>query len=578
MPFLMDIFGEEPKVSCFQINAMGNSFTITDYMNWPNCPKNVIIPNGITTIGTNAFQGNNLQSVHIPESVLQVGNYAFSGNSSLDWVYIPNPNVSIGTNAFPNGHIWGGTRTACFEINNINGMTVTDYKDIDANGIACPKNVVIPKGIVKIGSQAFRNKTLQAVDIPNTVTQMDNEAFQGNLLTEIDIPDNITEIKNSVFKDNLLTEINIPDGVTRIESFAFSNNSITLVHIPMSVNFIDNNAFSNNTDLTLVYIANPSASLSVVSGAFPNGVVWGGTRSSCFEFNTLNGIMITNYLTSDSLGACPIDVVIPYGVTVIGTSAFENKSLTSVEIPESVTEIKTLAFSNNDLESITVPNNVVTLGSSIFSNNNNLISAEIENDSLSIGNDVFDLGVEVTQDGSSTLWLCWGTGTETDPIVICTYEALKNIANGLDKYYVIGQDIDATASWSEGDEVEPSQDSDNTNCTPFNQTNPEDTISGWDVCTGWAPIGDDTNPFQGNLDGQGFKISNLFISPKYKYGTVYVGIFGYIGANAEISNLVIENIYMYSVNLHAYNHYVGGLVGYNNEGSISYSRIVGGVI
>ena len=66
-------------------------------------------------------------------------------------------------------------------------------------------------------------------------------------------------------------------------------------------------------------------------------------------------------------------------------------------------------------------------------------------------------------------------------------------------------------------------------------------------------------PFAGNFDGNDHVISNLSIE-----GNNYCGLFGKIESGSKISNLGIEN-----ADITAYSRYLGGLCGYNNEGTIS---------
>lgn len=74
----------------------------------------------------------------------------------------------------------------------------------------------------------------------------------------------------------------------------------------------------------------------------------------------------------------------------------------------------------------------------------------------------------------------------------------------------------------------------------------------------WTPIGSNSKPFKGTFDGGGHTISNLNVT-----GDGYVGLFGYIGGNAEvrdlpeIRNLTVENV---TVAAPAGNG-VGGVVG-----------------
>jgi hypothetical protein len=160
-------------------------------------------------------------------------------------------------------------------------------------------DIVIPHGVTRIATDAFRSGNLTSVIIPDTVEAISGGAFRYNSLTSVIIPNNVTSIGNSAFSGNGLTSVTIGTRVTHIGTWAFGNNSLTHVTIPNSVNIIGNQAFANN------------------------------------------------YLES---------VTIPASVTNIGGWAFDNNELRSVTIVSSTTGIGDSAFRrNNNLESVTIP-------------------------------------------------------------------------------------------------------------------------------------------------------------------------------------------------------------------------------
>ena len=95
---------------------------------------------------------------------------------------------------------------------------------------------------------------------------------------------------------------------------------------------------------------------------------------------------------------------------------------------------------------------------------------------------------------------------------------------------------------------------------------------------GWRPIGTEFGPFTGWFDGNGYKMSDLFINCPDRN---YVGPFGYVGRSGVIENISIVNVTVIG------KEFVGGLVGRNDgtvtinsssSGNVNGTKDVGGLV
>lgn len=131
----------------------------------------LIIPEGTTTIGENAYRGADYKCVVIPDSVTSIGPSAFSFCMSLMSITIPDSVTSIGNNAFEHCH----------------SLT----------------SVTIPKGVTDISYGAFQSCfSLTSTTIPNSVTSIGENAFYNCPLNTIDLTAYTTQSFPTLGTDN----------------------------------------------------------------------------------------------------------------------------------------------------------------------------------------------------------------------------------------------------------------------------------------------------------------------------------------------------------------------------------------
>ncbi len=316
----------------------------------------------VTTIGS-AFSGcTKLDTVTFKGNVTTIDNYAFDACSSLTSITIPNSVTTIGNAAFRDA--------------GLTSVTIpSNVQTIDHNAFTnCTKlatvTFALPSKVETIGNNVFSNCALTSIVIPTSVKSIGDFTFfrctklDTVTFTAPSIVESIGVTNGSTFSGcSELTSIVIPSGVTRINNSTFSNcTKLDTVTFQGDVTFIGSNAFDTCSELTNIVI--PSGVESIGSYAF----------RGCSKLETItipNRVKTINSYTFS--GCTKLDTVTFAETSIVGsidTYAFQNcSSLTYIKIPNSVQSINTNVFNGcTNLTDVVIPSGVTTIGSGTFTN------------------------------------------------------------------------------------------------------------------------------------------------------------------------------------------------------------------
>ena len=359
----------------------------------------IIINDGVTSIGNDAFDDCGFTSVTIPNSVTRIGNYAFYLCRGLTSVTIPNSVTSIREGVF----------MSC----------------------SCLTSVTIPNSVTSIGESAFASCTgLISATIPNSVTSIGRNAFNDcRVLTSVIIPGSVISIGDHAFDHCSVLDVYCESSTPpQLGDWAFDNTSSSFkIHVPCGA--LETYRTANEWQSYASKIHNPpSATIqavplvegtgqvnapqticdSILEAIPANGyrfVQWNDSSTDNpriidpeveaiyiaeFVKSDTCGEDLTWFLRNDTLyisGSGPMTnwendtlapwhanhltfnaVVINNGVSTIGDYAFTGDvNLTSVSIPETVISIGECSFFGcGNLRNLSIPQSVSSIGNAAF--------------------------------------------------------------------------------------------------------------------------------------------------------------------------------------------------------------------
>ena len=289
--------------------------------------KSVIIEDGVSSIGDNAFQDcSSIENVIIPESVTSIGKQSFSNCIKLTEIYIPPYVTSIGKDAF--------------------------YYCIGL------RSIEIPPSVISIGDDAFGYcKSLYLITVPSVVASTYNcykRIFSELKEVELVFSSDVETIYKENFKEcNELKKVTFPRHMERIGDSAFQScKNLEEIVFPESINEIGEYAFSNCDLLNFKSEDLPREIDKMEKGTFmgcksvegPIIVCWNVGVSSFNSCSNIKKIEIAKGVTSIEdnafIGCTSLEeIIVPDSVETVGEAAFKGcTGIKRMTIPQCIVD------------------------------------------------------------------------------------------------------------------------------------------------------------------------------------------------------------------------------------------------
>lgn len=209
----------------------------------------LVIPEGVTSIGAYAFDGARLEHVTFPNTLVSIGNHAFPYNY-FDEVILPESLKSLGECAFPECRYLERV-----QIND--GLEVIPTCAFDECGNL--SDVSMPSSVKKIELQAFYLcRNLTTMPMTDSLQTIGYSAFAGSGIETLKTGKSLTSIGEHAFSFcHNLTRVEISDPVTALGQLAFYlNDSLQKAVIGNGVHKIPKRLFSQCLNLASVTLGN----------------------------------------------------------------------------------------------------------------------------------------------------------------------------------------------------------------------------------------------------------------------------------------------------------------------------------
>ena len=232
IPDSITVIPDALAYGCSQLKTVNlpNGITSIGDDSFGRCVKleTINIPNGVTEIGSNAFDGVPAFDNLANNGFLIVNNILMLYDGTEKNVVIPEGITSISKTAFGIEYTKHGSfgNTGFNKHKEIASITFPSSLKVIGDyafaGISTLEKVNFNAGLESIGNGAFYDcKNLKTIDLPSKLISIGDYAFGSTGLTKITTPNSLKSIGDYAFAYNQIASINLSDNITHVGAYAF---------------------------------------------------------------------------------------------------------------------------------------------------------------------------------------------------------------------------------------------------------------------------------------------------------------------------------------------------------------------